>query len=453
MYSSVITAVLRSHFCCPPPPAGFDVLAATSTQPGYFEFGTGNLLFGRYADGTNERPSAERPRDVRPRVQRGVGRLLLPFDPAEALKNVREERYWRATGKPGPPDGGIHGLYYRLRPVLGLRIRKHLQRRYFRGWENIPFPRWPVDFSAENLHETLLALSLKAAGVTRVPIVWFWPNGAPSCTIVTHDVETAAGRDFCCGLMDLNESVCVKSSFQIVPEERYAVSANLLEKIRARGHEVNVQDLNHDGLLYRDRAEFLRRAAKINQYGREYGAAGFRAAVLYRNPDWYDALEFAYDMSIPNVAHLDPQRGGCCTVFPYFIGEMLELPVTVTQDYSLFHILGQYSTDLWRQQIDLIRARHGLISVIVHPDYILTERPRRVYADLLRHLADLRDRRETWIALPGEVNDWWRQRSQMTLEPDGDGWRITGPGSERATLAWACLGEQDTIRYELSTGG
>jgi hypothetical protein len=63
------------------------------------------------------------------------------------------------------------------------------------------------------------------------------------------------------------------------------------------------------------------------------GVEGFRAAVLYRNPDWYDALTVAYDMSIPNVAQLDPQRGGCCTIFPYFIGNILEIPVTATQDY------------------------------------------------------------------------------------------------------------------------
>lgn len=445
--------VLGPHFRWVRPQVGFALPEVRSVQAGYFDFRPGNTLFGRLAtDPGSASPEGPR-RDVRRDVLIDGACVRLPFDPGEALANLRQECYWRTTGKPGPPEGLLQRLYYRLRPVLGVRIRKHLQRLYFQGWERISFPHWPVDFTVENTLETLLTLAIRAAGASRIPMIWFWPKGAKSCTIVTHDVETAAGRDFCPRLMDLNESFGIKSSFQIVPEERYAVPPSLIAGIRARGHEVNVQDLNHDGLLYRDRTEFLRRAQKINQYGREYGAAGFRAAVLYRNPDWYDALQFSYDMSIPNVAHLDPQRGGCCTVFPYFIGEMLELPVTVTQDYSLFHILGQYSTDLWRQQIDLIRARHGLISVIVHPDYILTERPRRVYTDLLRLLADLRDRRETWIARPGEVNNWWRQRSQMTLEPDGAGWRITGPGSERATLAWACLGEQDTIRYEFSDPG
>jgi hypothetical protein len=71
------------------------------------------------------------------------------------------------------------------------------------------------------------------------------------------------------------------------------------------------------------------------------------------------------------VAHLEPQKGGCCTVFPYFIGDVLELPVTTTQDYTLWHILGERSTDLWKAQMDVILQKNGLANFIVHPDYIL----------------------------------------------------------------------------------
>jgi hypothetical protein len=62
-------------------------------------------------------------------------------------------------------------------------------------------------------------------------------------------------------------------------------------------------------------------------YAKEYNEAGFRSPVMYPNLDWYAELGFSYDMSVPNVAHLDPQRGGCCTVMPYFIGDQLELPL------------------------------------------------------------------------------------------------------------------------------
>ena len=100
---------------------------------------------------------------------------------------------------------------------------------------------------------------------------------------------------------------------------------------------------------------------------------------MYREQQWFEAFEFSYDMSVPNVAHLEPQRGGCCTVMPYFVGNLLELPLTTTQDYSLFHILGSYSTALWRQQIELIMARNGLVSFIAHPDYLCDDRAKGVY--------------------------------------------------------------------------
>jgi len=131
---------------------------------------------------------------------------------------------------------------------------------------------------------------------------------------MTHDIETERGRDVCTELMSVDESFGIKALFQVVPEGRYEISEALIQAIRHRGFEINIQDLNHDGNLFRDPEEFSRRALRINKYGKTHGASGFRAAVLYRNLDWYDAVQFAYDMSVPNVAHLDPQRGGCCTV-------------------------------------------------------------------------------------------------------------------------------------------
>ena len=198
-----------------------------------------------------------------------------------------------------------------------------------------------------------------------------------------------------------------------------------------------VHDLNHDGHLYRDREQFRERAARINAHGRTYGADGFRAGALYRKQLWYDSLEFSYDMSVPNVAHLDPQRGGCCTVMPFFLGNILELPVTTSQDYTLFNILNDYSPRLWQQQIDLIMQKHGLMSFIAHPDYIATSRERHIYEELLGHLVQLRENKGVWTTTPGEVNRWWRQRAEMRLVEDGDSWRIEGSGKERARIAYA----------------
>ena len=123
----------------------------------------------------------------------------------------------------------------------------------------------------------------------------------------------------------------------------------------------------------------------------------------------------------------------------------------MAQDYSLFHILNDYSIELWRKQIAAIREKHGLMQMIVHPDYILGEAERRVYADLLTHLSELRDRGETWIALPSEVAAWWRLRNKLNLTNEGGNWRIEGEGRENARLAYATFVD-GKLKYELEPG-
>jgi hypothetical protein len=381
-----------------------------------------------------------------------ASKVELPSDLLDAVDALRFERYvTKLRDDRGKllTKNAIRNLYYLVRPILAVTIRKELQKVYFHGWDKVSFPSWPVDQTVEDIFEQILIRAMRTRNITRLPFIWFWPERAPSCTILTHDVETLAGVKFCSQLMDLDDSFGVKASFQIVPEERYPIPRSLLEDIRRRGFEVNVHDLNHDGHLFSNREEYLRRTKRIREYANEFGALGFRSAVLYRNVDWFDALDFAYDMSIPNVAHLDPQRGGCCTVFPFLIGKLIELPVTAIQDYSLFHILDDYSIRLWQKQIALIRAQHGMMSFIIHPDYIIRERARRVYMELLRYLAELRSQGETWIALPKEVAAWWRMRGEMTLVNEGGSWQIQGEGSERATIAHAVLVDNRVV-YEIA---
>ncbi len=154
-------------------------------------------------------------------------------------------------------------------------------------------------------------------------------------------------------------------------------------------------------------------------------------------------------MSVPNVAHLEPKRGGCCTVFPFFIGRIMELPLTTVQDYSIFHILDDYSIDLWKTQIALIRQRNGLMSFIAHPDYLFDRRARKVYESLLDYLRQLMASENIWSALPGDVDRWWRARAQMKLVRSGDHWDIEGPENKRARIAYATV-ENGRLAYEIS---
>lgn len=421
-------------------------------EPGFFKFGPNAICYGRCAAGVARNVKDSELCNVSSFVCSAESSLRLPFDVDEVVENLRKEAY-EAHLVPSLEKVSSHEwirrAYYAVRELLPVSVRRHLQRAYFRGWKAREFPSWPVDFTVDNLHEEILRLSMEAAGIKRMPFIWFWPEGASNCLIMTHDVETSTGRDFTPQLMDIDEAYGIKASFQVIPEKRYEVPDAYVQEIRNRGFEFNVHDLNHDGHLYRKREEFVRRAQKINEYIVRYKSRGFRAGAMYRVLDWYDSFDFSYDMSVPNVAHLEPKRGGCCTVFPFFIGRIVELPLTTAQDYSIFHILNEYSIDLWKTQITLIRQRNGLISFIAHPDYLFDRRARRVYESLLDYLRELMAAENIWSALPGDVDRWWRARAQMTLVQSGDHWEIEGPESKRARIAYATI-ENGRLAYELS---
>jgi hypothetical protein len=450
--TNAMSNALLDFFLCPQDFVDFDLAGKLSDEAGYFRCGQTAIFYGRSASGYRaNRPDAAL-YDVATDIRAHAGKPVFPFDPTELVDNLRLERYANRDGQ-GAFDRwerSLKEIYYLFRPFMRVKLRRHIQRTRLIGWRNRSFPRWPVDTTVEDICERWLLSSMMAKGVDKVPFIWFWPDGAQSCVAMTHDVETEKGRDFCFELMNVDDSFGIKASFQIVPEGRYEVPDTFVPAIRDRGFEINVQDLNHDGNLFRNRSEFCGRAQQINKYAACHGISGFRAAVLYRNLDWYDALDFSFDMSVPNVAHLDPQKGGCCTVMPYFFGQTLEIPVTTTQDYMLFYLLNDYSLDVWKEQIRAIVARNGLVSFIIHPDYVIEEKAMKVYRDLLAFLRESRREHQLWFALPGAIDRWWRARRNMRLVREEDTWRIVGEGAERAKLAFAQV-VGDRLKFEVES--
>jgi hypothetical protein len=442
---------LVDYFRSPESLTRLETKGRLSSQEGYFTF-RDTVCYGRLSNGGTSDQAAASLVDAFGAAEIRTDRVCLPFDLSEIVTNLRQEQYHqngynfldRLTAGPA-----AQRVYYFFRPMLRVGVRKHLQKIRLSGWERIAFPRWPVDVSVDTLMRDTVGLALEQNNATRFPFVWFWPEGAECAAMMTHDVEGQAGRDFSERLMDIDDEYGVKSAFQLIPQGHEQAWRTLAERLRRRGFEVNLHDLNHDGYLFHNRPQFLERAKEINRYAREFHCAGFRSGAMYREQRWYDAFEFSYDMSVPNVAHLEPQRGGCCTVMPYFIGDILELPLTTIQDYSLFHILGDYSISLWQQQIDAIREQNGLMTFLAHPDYLAAPDALKVYTALLSHLQQMRARSNVWMALPGDINRWWRNRQQMTLVPVGESWRIEGPDAHRAKLAYA-IRDGDRVRYVLA---
>jgi hypothetical protein len=445
------TKQILDHFRCGQEIPQFCVAERLKEPNRYFRFGSSAICYGQ---ATAEIHSAVNGDlfDASQHVLEKGPTIVLPFDHNQILENLRYERYVSPSGSQVDASWG-RKVYYGLRPMLPTSVRRQLQRAYLLyRQDTATFPRWPVDRSADILLERLLALAMQSSQTDRIPFIWFWPDGYKAGAIMTHDVETKAGRDFCDNLMDVDDAFGIKSSFQIVPEKRYKVPLTYRETIRDRGFEVNVHGLDHEGDLFANRERFVECAKKINDYAELFRSRGFRSPCLYRNADWFQELNFSYDMSVPNVARLAAQQGGCCTILPYALpGGMLELPLTTTEDYSLFHILKDYSITLWKQQMSVIQKGYGLMHFLVHPDYIIPDRARGVYKTLLEEICRLRSSRTVWVALAGEVDRWWRERDQMRLVSDGHNWRIEGTGSERARIAYACL-DGDELVYELQAG-
>src|SRR5690242_11685947 len=281
--ANMLGQTVTDHYRCPEGFLDSALAGPLSSDEGYFRFGPNAVCYGRTSSGVRGARPELTLHDSLSDLIVSDGRLRLPFDPDEVIDNLRLERY---TNSLGSRTELLRRLYYLVRPLTTLPMRKQIQRFHARAWQRHCFPKWPVDTTVQEISERLLLLGMKARGVEKVPFVWFWPDGANGCLTMTHDVETKIGRDRCVDLMNVDDAFGIKAAFGIVPEDRYEVSAQFLETIQDRGFEVMVQDLNHDGRLFDSREEFVRRASLINRYANAYGAKGFRAAVLYRKPGW-----------------------------------------------------------------------------------------------------------------------------------------------------------------------
>ena len=154
----------------------------------------------------------------------------------------------------------------------------------------------------------------------------------------------------------------------------------------------------------------------VRKAAAELGAEGFRSPATHRVFDWLADLPVAYDCSIPHSDPYEPQPGGCCTIWPFFIGNLVELPYTMPQDHTLFTLLGHRSPDLWLKQMDSIEAEYGLVQSVSHPDpgYLGDADKRAMYGEFLDVVAA---REGLWKPLPREVNRWWRERDAGRATP------------------------------------
>jgi peptidoglycan/xylan/chitin deacetylase (PgdA/CDA1 family) len=242
----------------------------------------------------------------------------------------------------------------------------------------------------------------------------FWPQGCRAALVLTHDIESNSGQAFVRKVVDLEEALGLRSSFNFVPEG-YPVDMGLVDELKRRGFEIGVHGLTHDGKLFSSRKKFERCAVRINEYLKDLGAVGFRAPLTIRNPEWMQALDIEYDLSFFDTDPFEPIPGGTMSIWPFFIGHFVELPYTLVQDYTLTAILRENSPRIWLEKADFVWKYHGMALINTHPDYLKNKANWDIYAAFLQAMKGCNG---YWNALPRDVARWWRERSSAISQSD-----------------------------------
>lgn len=376
---------------------------------------------------------------VRAAVRRNDdGSIDLPFDPGDAIGNVLSEAY---TGADDVRSRALLrraalAAYYAAKPHIPRSAQLAARRRLARVQARRAFPRWPIEDGLHQLYDWLLGRLAGAVG-SPLPTIAPWPGGASWALVLTHDVEQLEGFRRLDVLRDVERSVGARSSWNFVPERheigsRYDVDVGTVDRLVGEGCEIGVHGLRHDGRDLASLPILRQRLPAIRAAADRWGAVGFRSPATHRVWGWMPLLGFDYDSSSPDTDPFEPRAGGCCSLFPFMNGDLVELPITLTMDHTLFDILGERDERVWVQKTEHIRRRGGMALVLTHPDYTARGPLVPSYRSYLeRYLDDP----TVWHALPREVSAWWRRRMASTIERDGDGWRIVGPAAEDGSVA------------------
>jgi len=351
----------------------------------------------------------------------------IPFDLDEAYRNYVSED-WRQGVPPPSLSSRTLRAYYAAKPLIPRRLQIAARRIYTKRVGLPDFPAWPLDDSVLHLVRFYAFCLLLAAGAETLTFRWFWPGNFKSAAILTHDVESAEGLRLALEIADLEEERGLRSSFNVVASW-YPVDEGVLRELRGRGFEIGLHGLRHDHSLFTTHEAFQSQLPAIDEAARAFEAQGFRSPSTHRVHQWLGELPLSYDCSVPHSDPLEPMPGGCCTLWPYFIDDVVEVPYTLPQDHTLFTVLQRTSAADWLGQLDAIEQRHGLIHCLSHPDpgYLGDRGNRSFYAELLDALAE---RPQLWKPLPRDLVDWWRRRdagaqaenlSYGVIRRDGDG--------------------------------
>jgi len=300
--------------------------------------------------------------------------------------------------------GTINLVYYLVKPIIPRKIRFRLRRILVKRILKKRACRWPIDPDSG-----------------KEPEGWQgWPGGKRFALVLTHDVETAKGLQNCLRLMEIEEALGFRASFNLVAKD-YEVSEEFRRELTKRGFEIGVHGLTHKGNPFRSELYFKKQAAEINEYLKKWGSVGFRSPSMFHDLKMLHYLDIEYDASTFDTDPFEPQPDEIGTIFPVWIYSeelkkgYVELPYTLPQDHLVFLIMGEKKIDLWKRKLDWIVSKGGMALLIVHPDYMdfdgsnhSDKYPAELYCEFLTYVKE-KYTGQYWNPLPKDLARFWKE--------------------------------------------
>jgi len=301
-------------------------------------------------------------------------------------------------------DATLSKYYYYIKPFVPRRVQIQVRRWAAARKRQLCTELWPIDREAGKRFDEWPG----------------WPDNKRFALVLTHDVDTFKGHERCHRLMQLEQEMGFRSSFNFVAAE-YEVSGELRRYLTAQGFEVGVHGLVHSRKMYESERTFQQHAVAINRFLREWQAVGFRSPCMYHNLDWLQELDIEYDASTFDTDPFEPQPTGVGRIFPFCVDGSqgrrgyVELPYTLPQDFTLFVLLQEKGIAIWQEKLDWIAACGGMALLNTHPDYMhfdigqkgYEEYPVQHYRELLTYLREQYEG-TYWHVLPKEMAEFWK---------------------------------------------
>lgn len=306
-------------------------------------------------------------------------------------------------------------LFYAAKPLISRRVQIALRRK-LAARKRVQYSyRWPISPIADEQ-----------------PLNWKgWPEGKKFALVVIHDVDTIRGLANCMNLADIDRGAGIRSSFDFVPEG-YGVPSWYRSRLRELGFEVGVHGLRHDGKLFLTRAGFEKEAPIVNRYLKSWGAVGFVPPSMISNMNWMPELDIEWGCSTFDTDPFEPKAGDMHTIFPFMVSDpgsgraYVEIPYTLPQDHGLFVILNEKDNHIWKEKVDWIAEKGGVVMVNAHPDYmsfngaepLFEQYPVGHYTGLLEYIK-AKYAGQFWNPLPREMAAFWRaERGPLDGRPE-----------------------------------